>query len=180
MPSIALPDPVPASAASLFVDDLGEHAIAWPGPEGNRVTVWDLRAEDIEASFAVSPGTRLLGLVNADREALLIDGVTLSTRRLSDGALVERDSLQRPVAAAWSSGNGRWLAAQEAERDARLYIIDLVEDMIVATIGAGVAHERVRVSDDGRFVATADADRTLRVWRVGDASPVATVAVALG
>ncbi|MEL6447854.1 MAG: AAA-like domain-containing protein [Pseudomonadota bacterium] len=175
--SIALPDPEPAVAEAVVLDQSGDRAIAWPAAEGNRAAVWDLRGDSVQASFAVSVGTRLLGLVSDDREVLLIDGVSLSTRRLADGSRVDRQSLQRPVVAAWPSVNGRWVAAQEAERDARLFILDLANDALITTLDAGIGHEHVRVSDEGNLVVTADVDRTLRVWRAGDAAPLATLPV---
>ncbi len=174
---LVLGDPTAQTASRVRMDSRGLFAIAWPDASGNRAAVWDLRSGSTIASFNVSAGARFVGFSNADREAMLIDGVTLSAFRLSDGAPVKRAVFERPVSNVWLSGNGRWLAALQAEREAALYLFDLTEDRLVATVGEGIVHQQVTVSDDGAWIATADADRVVRLWRTETNALHASLAV---
>lgn len=174
---LALNDPRAVLPARVSIDSRGLFAIAWPSAGADRAAVWDLRSGRAIASFRVTPSTRFVGFANGGREALLIDGVTLAAFRLGDGVAVRREVFERPVSDAWLSPNGRWLAALQAERDAALYLFDLRDDRRVAMLGAGISHELVRVSDDGNWIATADADRVVRLWRTADSRLEATLAV---
>lgn len=168
-----LPDPLVVPSADVKLSRGGRYAVARPATERDGYSVWDVRAGRLIATYSGRGDTQWLGLTVSSRAAVLIEAAEVKGFRLRDGEPIQWTSLDMPVAAAWLSANGRWLAARPIESETTLHVVDVGTDTR-RSLSVSHAFQAVVVSPSGDFVALLGDDRVLRLVRIADGTDVAS------
>ena len=160
---LEIQDPVSATALEVRLAGDARFAIAMPDAGGNLAAAWDLTSRKLVAAIPVDPDTRVLGFGNRGTEVFLGSASRLVRRRLSDGTSLALPEELNAVGGVWVSPSGTYLAGNTAD-DAALAILDVRNAEVVARLASGRRPTHVAITDDGAFVAVADADQVVRIW----------------
>jgi WD40 repeat protein len=161
---VDIPDPVAVEASTIWVSEDGQYAIA-RATHSDSARVWDLGFGKPIRAIALSQGESLIGL---DADARRLVSATLDSVNLWDTASGDR-VLNLPIAGAGLAGrltgDRRHLFVSypgDAETRFDLWSLDTGER--VATFDIAGTPALVSLDHDGRRLAVADFDRSVRIW----------------
>ncbi|MEO0996670.1 MAG: AAA-like domain-containing protein, partial [Pseudomonadota bacterium] len=174
---LQLADPVAAAAARLTLSPRGRYLIAAPLGTQSAAQVWDvIRAQPV-ASLPLAPEDRILGFVIDERVVLVARPVGVAAFALATGDPSWAPPLDSVVRQSALSLNGQFLVVTTAGDAGQIEVFDLIDQRRVGRLDTGIDHVAIAVSDDGRLIAVADADRTVRIWPLAGREPVGELPV---
>lgn len=169
-----LPNPQPDSDALAIMSPSGRYVVALPASSEGMAQVWEASNQQPISVFPFSPGDQLLGFVTDERVVMVATATGIRAYALATGEPSwAPDVAGLPVLTALAH-NREFLAirsSENANEPGAVEVFDLIEAKRSASFVTGGDHQALAVSNDGQQVALADPDRTVRVWRAGNARP---------
>lgn len=170
-PPRPLADPEPVPAERIVLAPLGRYVVALPAEGGGVAQIWEPGPAAPVTAVPIDAADRLIGFVLDDRVLLVADGEGLAAWSLATGERLEAPPVSgSPRLAALAAGGGV-LAVATADPDAGVEVVDLIERRRIGAVARGVEHRAIAVADMGQWVAVADPDRAVRLWRPGVERP---------
>ncbi len=172
-PPLALEDPQPEPLSRLFLGPAGRYGIAIPPAGDAAARVWDLGSRSAVSMLPLSQEDRIIGFVLDQRVVMVHGAAGIRAWTLSTGDPVALPGVGRQATLSALSPDGDVLALVGTDEERAVEVYDLIERRLLGTTAPGVDHTAVAVAPGARFVAVADPDRAVRIWRLGEEQPVA-------
>ena len=161
-----IPDPVEVDASNVWISGDGRYAVA-RATQSDSARVWDMSFGKPVRAIALNQSETLIGLDNGARRLLT---ATIDSVNLWDTATGDRLATL-PIAGAGIAGSlsedGRYLFLNypgDEETRFELWSLDTLERVAELTTAGSPA--LVALAAEGRRLAVADFDRSVRVWNL--------------
>lgn len=174
--NLLLREPIVDQDAFATLSPHARYVVAVPKRARGVAQVWDVAGAQAVSSIPVQAADRILGFVLDERIVLVATSDGIRAFALATGESSWAPPAKSQLRRSSLSLNGQFLVAASGGEDPGVDLYDLIEERHLGRLAAGIDNDAIAVANDGRHVAVADADRTVRLWRLGTASPVAEFA----
>jgi len=159
-----IPNPVDVPASDVWIDAGGRFAAA-RSPRGDGVRLWDLAFAKPLGAIATTPGEMLVGLDSNGQRVVAATQDSAHVYDVTSGSLLYRLPINGGAGAMRVLPDSSLLfVASHGDERTTYEMWSIGDGTRVRSMTQDVSPRLETVSGDGRYVATADSDRAVRVW----------------
>ena len=159
-----IPDPVERETDNIWFDPSGRYAIA-RATQSDSVRIWDLAFAEPVRAVAVNENEQLIGLDAGARRLVTSTQDSINVWDTATGDRVRSVAVGGGSQAARLTDGGRQVYVERrSDVDTRLELWSLETGLRTAEVTVAGAPSITSIDRDGRRVAAADYDRSVRVW----------------